>query len=75
MMEHAMLDKNDDDLLDKDEVKDAFDLVFRFYNQRKGYAAPKERTAPAPSRSRFKATLLNVYDRLDEDSCGLAARY
>jgi len=74
LMEHAMLDKDDDDLLDKEEVKDAFELVFKFYNQRKGYTAPKARPAAAANKSRFKATLLNVYDRLDEDSCGLAAR-
>jgi len=34
LMEHAMMDKNDDELLDKEEVKDAFDLIFRFYKQK-----------------------------------------
>jgi len=80
LMEHAMLDKDDDELLDKEEVKDAFELVFMFYNQRKGWE-PVERRQPAVATQRklfdrnpLAKALLNLFDDLDEDRCGLAAR-
>ena len=67
-----MLDKNDDELLDKEEVKDAFELVFMFYNQHQGWEEVKKR--PPPPKPRDGQPLLKLFDEIDEDSCGLAAR-
>jgi len=89
LMDHAMVDKNDDELLDKQEVTDGFTLIFKFYNykasqgwelENKGLAqappgkGPPGKGPPGKERADMVGPLMEAFTAVDQEQADCAPR-